>query len=52
MGREETLLENDYRYNRDFRHYVDRHCQMYGCTVEEALQNHNVREARKHYTEV
>ncbi len=46
------MLENEYRYNKNFRDYVDKYCKTYGYTVEEALTHELVRQAFLLYTEV
>lgn len=46
------MIQNEYRYNRRFREYVDKYCREKGCTVEEALTHGQVRKAFLHYTEV
>lgn len=38
-----------YQANMDFKRYVDRYCNSYGCTVEEALGHALVREVSKTY---
>lgn len=45
-------LENEYRYNQDFREYVDKHCKRYNLTVDEALSQAIVRQAYLYYAEV
>lgn len=45
-------LENEYRYNQDFREYVDKHCKRYNLTVEEALWQAIVRQAYLYYAEI
>lgn len=45
-------LENEYRYNPDFREYVDKHCKHYNLTVEEALRQAIVRQAYLYYAEI
>ena len=46
------MMENEYRHNRCFREYVDRYCNEYGCTVEEALKHYPVRMAFLYLTDV
>ncbi len=41
-----------YQGNADFRRYVDRYCNSYGYTVEEAHGNALVREVSKAYRTV
>lgn len=45
-------LENEYRYNPDFREYVDKYCKCYNLTVEEALRQEIVKQVHLYYTEV
>ena len=45
-------MENEYRYNKRFREYVDRYCERYNYTVEEALKHEAVRQVYLYYTEV
>ena len=45
-------LENEYRYNPDFREYVDKHCKRYNLTVEEALRQEIVKQVYLYYAEI
>lgn len=45
-------LENEYRYNTDFREYVDKHCKRYNLTVEEALRQEIVKQVYLYYAEI
>lgn len=45
------MMQNEYRYNRRFREYVDNYCKKHGCTVGEALTREQVRQAYLYYTE-
>lgn len=45
-------LENEYRYNPDFREYVDKYCKQYNLTVEEALRHEIVKQVYLYYAEV
>lgn len=47
-----TLMENEYKYNSDFRRYVDQYCNKHGKTVEEALTHEIVRQRYLMDTEV
>ena len=42
---------NYYDTNSDFKRYVDRHCNEFNLTVEEALQHALVKETAKYYLE-
>lgn len=43
---------NEYKYNKQFRDYVDKYCKTYNLTVEEALKHELVKQVCKYYTEV
>lgn len=45
-------VHNEYKFNQKFREYVDKYCNTYGCTVEEALQHELVRQVCLMYTDV
>lgn len=45
-------VENEYCYNAKFREYVDRHCQRYNITLEEALKEEIVKQVCLYYTEM
>ena len=45
-------LENEYRYNPDFREYVYKQCKRYNLTVEEALRQEIVKQVYLYYAEV
>lgn len=47
-----TLMQNEYKFNPDFRRYVDRYCNKHKKTVDEALSHEIVRQAYLMYTEV
>lgn len=49
---EYEILENEYRFNRRFRYYVDRYCAQRGIEVKEALSHEIVRQVYLQYTEV
>ncbi|WP_160560353.1 hypothetical protein [Parablautia muri] len=46
------MAENEYRYNKAFRDFVDGYCAEHGTTVEEALQQDEVKHACLYYTDV
>ncbi len=46
------MLENEYRYNKNFRDYVDKYCKTYNVTIEQALKSELVRQAYLYYKEV
>ena len=41
-----------YDRNADFKMYVDRYCNQYGLSVDEALEHEIVRQVYLYYTEV
>ena len=45
-------IENDYRWNKDFREYVDKYAEHHGITVKEALSHEDVRQSWRYYTEL
>lgn len=47
-----NLMMNEYRYNANFRKYVDEYCNNNKCSVEEALNDSNVKQMFWRYTEV
>ena len=40
-----------YNHNEDFKMYVDRYCNQYGLTVEEALEHELVKQVVAQYRE-
>lgn len=46
------MIEKEYRFNVNFRRYVDRYVENRGITVEEALKHEIVQQAFLMYTEV
>ena len=40
-----------YNHNEDFKMYVDRYCNQYGLTVEEALEHEIVKSVAAQYRE-
>lgn len=46
------LIQNEYRYNSNFRKYVDDFCIKNGCTVEDAFNDEQVKRRFYLYTEV
>ncbi len=47
-----NLIKNEYRYNSNFRKYVDEYCNKHECTVEEAFNDAHVKQMFWRYTEV
>ena len=47
-----NLMRNEYRYNSNFKKYVDEYCTKNGCTLEDAFQNEQVKRKFYMYTEV
>lgn len=46
------MIENEYRYNMNFRQYVDQYAKDHEISVEEALKHEIVRQVCLQYTEV
>lgn len=46
------IVKKEYRYNLAFRKYVDEYCNKNKCTVDEALNDKNVRRMFWRYTEI
>ena len=46
------MIKNEYNYNANFKRYVDEFCRNNSCTVEEALENDQVKRMFWRYTEV
>lgn len=44
--------ENEYRFNKAFRVYVDKYCKTYRVSVEEALEHQLVKDVCRYYSEV
>ena len=40
-----------YNHNEDFKRYVDRYCNQYGLTVDEALEHELVKQVAAQYRE-
>ena len=40
-----------YNHNEDFKRYVDRYCNQYGLTVDEALEHEIVKQVAAQYRE-
>lgn len=45
-------IENDYKWLKDFREYVDKFAKQNGITPEEALEHEVVRQVWRYYTEL
>ena len=45
-------IENDYKWLKDFREYVDKFAKQHDITPEEALEYEVVRQAWRYYTEL
>ena len=46
------MIKNEYNYNTYFKRYVDEFCRVNNCTIEEALENEQVKRMFWRYTEV
>ena len=47
-----NLIENEYRYNINFKKYVDEFCKENKCTLEDALKNEHVKHMFWRYTDL
>lgn len=48
----QNLIKNEYKYNVNFRKYVDDFCKNKGCTLEDAFNDDEVKKKFYMYTEV
>lgn len=46
------LIQNEYKYNSNFRKYVDEYCRINHCTKEDAFKNEKVKSMFWKYTEI
>lgn len=46
------MIKNEYMYNSNFKNYVDEFCRINKCSVDEALENDQVKRMFWRYTEV
>ncbi len=46
------LMKNEYRYNYNFKKYVDEYCANNECTLEDAFNDDQVKSMFWWYTEV
>ena len=47
-----NLIRNEYKYNANFRRFVDEYCEKKDCTLEDALNDEHVKRKFWMYTEV
>ena len=47
-----SLIQNEYRFNENFRNYVDEYCKGHGCTLEDAFNDEQVRKKFWMYADV
>lgn len=47
-----NLIKNEYRYNSNFRKYVDEYCYKNNCAIHEAFNKDEVKRMFWRYTEV
>lgn len=47
-----NLMENEYRYNSNFKKYVDEYCNNNRCTVDEAFGDEEIKRTFWRYTEI
>ena len=45
-------MENEYRYNSNFKKYVDEYCNNNRCTVDEAFGDEEIKRTFWRYTEI
>lgn len=45
-------IENEYKYNKDFRRYVDRYANDRNISIQEAFEHVLVRDVCRYYSEV
>lgn len=45
-------MEEFYKNNTDFKRFVDRHCSLYGLTLEEALAQELVKQVYIYYKDL
>ena len=46
------LIQNEYKFNVNFRRYVDEYCENNECTLEDAFNSEQVKRKFHMYTEV
>lgn len=47
-----NMIENEYRFNSNFRKFVDEYCKKHKCSLEDAFNNRKVRQMFWRYTDV
>lgn len=47
-----NLMKNEYRYNSNFRKFVDEYCNNNRCTVDEAFCSEEIKKVFWIYTEL
>lgn len=45
-------MYTEYKYNKKFRNYVDKYCEMHKIGLDEAMKHPVIRQAYLHYREV
>lgn len=46
------LIHNEYRFNSNFRKYVNEYCKKNDCSIEDALKDKNIKRMFWRYTDV
>lgn len=46
------MLDNEYKFNKCFREFVDAYCIEHGCRTEEAFEQDEVKQAWRNCTDV
>lgn len=47
-----NLIHNEYKYNPNFKKYVDEYCAKNGCTLADAFNSEQIKHMFWRYTEV
>lgn len=47
-----NMIENEYKFNSDFKKYVDEYCENHECTLEDAFNDDDIKQIFWKYTEV
>lgn len=47
-----NMIKNEYKFNSDFREYVDEYCEKHECTLEDAFNDEDIKQIFWKYTEV
>ena len=47
-----NLICNEYKFNKNFKNFVDEYCKKNGCTREDAFKDEQIKRIFWRYTEV